>query len=83
MPRPAKWSTVALKSPAMITFVAGALLGEPVEVAAPVAQLPPDRRHRVHGDDARARRRPTGSATIDGSVFVLPGGPGTSAETTA
>ena len=25
----------------------------------------------------------TGSATIDGSVFVLPGGPGASAETTS
>ena len=34
--------------------LAGALLGQPVEVAAPVAQLPPDRRDRMHGDDARA-----------------------------
>ena len=34
--------------------LAGALLGEPVEVAAPVAQLPPDGRDGVHRDDARA-----------------------------
>ena len=56
--------------------LAGALLGEPVEVAAPVAQLPPDRRDRVHGDDAWARRRSPGSATIDRQRVRVAGRPG-------
>ena len=49
--------------------LAGALLGEPVEVAAPVAQLPADRGDRVHRDDAGsvaarpARRRSTGACS--------------------
>ena len=45
---------VALKSPAMITFGVGALIGEPLQVVAPVLHVALPRRDGVRGDDDRA-----------------------------
>ena len=53
-PSPPMWSTVALKSPAMMTLALGALVGEPLQVIAPAAHVRGPRRDGVHRHDDRA-----------------------------
>ena len=82
VPCPAKWSTVALKSPAMITFSRAHC------AASQSRSLRQLRSSHLMGATActatmRGPSPSTGSATTLGTVLVLPGGPGKSADVTA